>query len=654
MKRRTRVLAFGMAAALALTACGGGGTSDNNSAGGNEGGDSSEGGSSASAEEIKDLYTFETSNREMENVFILNTELAADLNVLCNTNEGLLETNNKGQLIPGIAEKWGTDDGGLTWTFNLRQGVKWVDQQGNEKGEVTSADFVTSLEWVMNFHKNSATNTSMPTTMIKGAGDYYKYTQGLSQEEAYALDTSKFLEMVGIETPDDYTVIYHCAQNAPYFDTVCASACLYPLAQGFVDEVGVDKVLETGIEGLWYNGPYTLTEYIQGNSKTLTKNPLYWDTDCKLFDTVTIKIVEDLTVGYQLYETGELDHIDLSEANLRTIYDDENNQFHNQLSEKLPRKYSYQMHFNYDKHLADGSADENWNKAVANEAFRQAWYYGLDLTKYWARTNFIYPTHCENNAYTMKGLLYFSDGTEYTSKVEELLGLPESDGTTPRRFDADKAAEYKKQAMEELSAQGVTFPVTVDYFIISGAQAALDTANVLKQIFSECLGDDFVKFEIGTYTSSQNKEVVQPRLQSFVTNGWGADYGDIQNYLGQETIGEDTAYYANNYSNINDATDETLRATYQEFTDLVNKADAITDNLDDRYNAYAEAEAYMLQHALSIPAQLEVSWQLTHVNDYSRSNAMFGIQNYMYKNWETSVDAYTTEQTAKFAEEFNK
>lgn len=656
MKRRTRVLAFGMAAALALTACGGGGsTSDNNSAGGNEGGDSSsEGGSSASAEGIKDLYTFETSNREMENVFILNSEMASDLNVLCNTNEGLLETNNKGQLIPGLAKEWGTEDGGLTWTFKLREGVKWVDQQGNEKADCTAADFVTALEWVMNYHKNSATNTSMPSTMIAGAADYYNYTKELSQEEAFALDNSKFLEMVGIETPDDYTVIYHCAQNAPYFDTVCTSACLYPLSQAFVDEVGVDKVLETGIEGLWYNGPYTLTEYIQGNSKTLTRNPLYWDTECKLFDTVTIKIIEDLSVGYQLYETGELDHIDLSEANLRTIYDDEDNQFHNYLSEKLPRKYSYQMHFNYDKRLADGTPDENWNKAVANEAFRQAWYYGLDLTKYWARTNFIYPTHCENNAYTMKGLLYFSDGTEYTSKVEELLGLPESDGTTPRRYDADKAAEYKKQAMEELSAQGVTFPVTIDYFIISGAQAALDTANVLKQIFAECLGDDFVKLEIGTYTSSQNKEVVQPRLQSFVTNGWGADYGDIQNYLGQETIGEDTAYYAKNYSNINDATDETLRATYQEFTDLVNKADAITDNLDDRYNAYAEAEAYMLQHALTIPAQLEVSWQLTHVNDYSRSNAMFGIQNYMYKNWETSVDAYTTEQTAKFAEDFNK
>ena len=644
MKRRAKLLAFALAAVMCLTACGGGAGSKNESGSGDEN----------KAAGLTDLYTFETANREMENVFILNTEMANDLNVLCNTNEGLLETNSKGQLAPAIAEKWGTEDGGLTWTFNLRKGVKWVDQQGNEKADCTAQDFITGLEWVMNFHKNGANNTSMPTDMIKGAGEYYEYTKGLSAEEGMALGTEKFLEMVGIEAPDDYTLIYHCVKNAPYFDTVCTSACLFPVSAKFIEEVGVENVLSTGIEGLWYNGAYTLTEYIQNNSKTLTKNPLYWDTECGRFETVTIKIVEDLSVGYQLYETGELDHIDLSEANLRTIYDDENNKFHDQLSEKLPRKYSYQFHFNYDKHFADGSADENWNKAVANEAFRQAWYYGLDLTKYWARTNFIAPTHCENNAYTMKGLLYFSDGTEYTKKVEELIGLPESDGTTPRRLDTEKAAEFKKQAMEELSAQGVTFPVTVNYFIVSGAQNALDTANVLKQTFSECLGDDFVTLEIGTFTSSQTKEVVKPRLQSFVINGWGADYGDVQNYLGQETIGEDTAYYANNYSNINDATNEALRATYQEFTDLVNKADAINDDMDARYNAYAEAEAYMLQHALTVPAQLEVSWQLTHVNDYSRSNAMFGIMNYKYKNWETSVDAYTTEQTAKFAEEYNK
>lgn len=380
---------------------------------------------------------------------------------------------------------------------------------------------------------------------------------------------------------------------------------------------------------------------------------MYWDTDCKLFDTVQIRIVEDTSVGYQLYETEELDNMDLSQSNLMTIYKDENHQFHDQLVEKLPRKYSYQMHFNYDKRTKDGKADENWNKAIANEAFRKSLYYGLNLTEYWARTNYIYPLHCENVAYTMKGLLYTSDGTDYTDLVAEKLGIPASDGENSRRYDQTKADEYKAQAIEELTAAGVTFPVSIDYYVLAGSQDAQDTATVLKKIFSECLGDDYVQLNVDTFTKNQTTEVVDPQIASFVINGWGADYGDPQNYLGQETYGEDTAYYAQNYSNINNATDKTLINTYKEFTKLVNEANAITDDLDKRYEAYAEAEAYMLDHALSVPMLLEVSWQLTHINDYTRSNAMFGIQNYMYKNWDTSVDAYTTEQYEKFAEEYN-
>lgn len=326
--------------------------------------------------------TYEVPQREMENVFVLNTEMAADLNVLCNTNEGFLETNPKGQLVAGIAKEWGTEDNGLTWTFKMRDDVKWVDQQGNEKADMVADDFVTALEWILNAHKNDAgNNTSMPISMIKGAKEYREYTKSLSADEALKLDKSKFLEMVGIETPDDYTVVYHCIAETPYFDTVAVSACLYPISQGFIDEVGVENVKSVGIDKLWYNGPYILTEFIQGNTKTLTKNESYWDKDCKLFDTVTIKLVEDVTVGYSLYDTGEIDTIDLAEANLRAIYEDENNQYHDYLTEKLPNKFSYQMKFNYAKKNEDGSDDTNWNTAIANEAFRQSIYYGLDLTK---------------------------------------------------------------------------------------------------------------------------------------------------------------------------------------------------------------------------------------------------------------------------------
>jgi oligopeptide transport system substrate-binding protein len=251
----------------------------------------------------------------------------------------------------------------------------------------------------------------------------------------------------------------------------------------------------------------------------------------------------------------------------------------------------------------------------------------------------------------MKGLVKLSDGTDYVEVVEEKLGVAETNGETPVRLDADKAQEYKQQAIEELTAEGVTFPVEADFYVASGNQTQLDNATVLKQAISDSLGDDFVVLNIKTYVSNQRTEVAQPRLHSFTFGGWGADYGDPQNYLWQETYGTDGAYYSNTYSNINDATDEELIRTYQEFTELVEAANAIVDDSDARYNAYAEAEAYFLENALTIPAYYDVQWQLTHINDYTKMYAMFGCQNFKYKNWETSVDAYTTEQYEAFASE---
>ncbi len=625
----SKVLALALAAAMtfSLGACGNGG-------GSKDGGD---------------LYTWETSTREMEGFFILNTEKAADLNVLCNAYAGLVSTDAKGELTQDVAKNWYPEENARVWVFELREGVKWVDVNGNEKADCTAQDWITGLEWVLNFHKNGDNNTSMPKDTIKGAQEYFDYTAGLSEEEGKALGTEKFLEMVGIEAVDDYTLKYTCTAELSYFPTVATSACLYPVSQKLIDELGVDNMIGMTNENMWYTGPYTITSYINQNEKVLTRNPKYWDTECTLFDTVTIKIIPDTTVGYQLYENGEIDHIDLGETALQKIYEDENHEFHDNLVEKRPRKYSYQMHFNYAKNNEDATPDTNWNTAVANENFRQALYWGLDLTDRWARTNFINPLNCENLAYTMKGLLYFSDGTEYTEKVVEKLGLTQ-DGKTPARYDQDKALDYKEKAMKELSAKGVTFPVEMDYYIVAGSQSALDGANVLKQIIEDSLGKDFITLNIGTYVSSNSKEVIVPRLHSIAINGWGADYGDVQNFLGQETYGEDGAYYSNNYSNCNEATDADLIATYKEFTRLVNVADAIKTDMDARYAAYVDAEVYMLQHALSVPMDYEVSWQLTRVNDYTKSNAMYGIQNYLYKNWETSVDAYTTEEYAKLAE----
>ena len=650
-KTVSRVMALLLASMLTLTGCGGSQETGKENTTSGEAGGTEQKEEASSENEIKDLVIPMAVSRELETFNILYAQRQEDSENLTNLVDGLLEVDTKGKLVPAIAKEWGTEDGGLTWTFKLREGVKWVDVNGQEKADCNAQDFATGLEWVLNFHKNDSTNTSMPLEMIKGAKEYYEYTKTLSAEEAYALNAgegSKFREMVGFETPDDYTVVYHCLAPKPYFDSLGTYNCLYPAPQALIDEMGVENYKAINNETMWYNGCYTMTSYLQGNEKIFTKNPLYWDTEAKLFDTVTYKMVESGDISFQLYESGEVDYVALGEARINTIANNPDDPLYQYMIPDVPSKHSYQFHFNYNKNKEDGTPDTNWNNAIANEAFRKTWYHGLDLTNYFKRTNAIDPMVCENNFYTMKGLCYTSDGTDYVELVRKELGLAEENGETPVRIDAEKTAEYKKQAMEELTALGVTFPVEVDYYIIASNQTALDSATVLKQCFSDGLGDDFVKLNIKTYIKSLRQEVLNPHLQSFVLNGWGADYGDPQNFLGQELYGYDNADYSANYSFINEVTAETeanqqLINTYKEYTKMVEEANEITDDLDARYAAYAKAEAYMLDHVLVLPCNYGIGWALGKVDNDSKMNAMFGIQNNKMKNWETNVNGYTSE-----------
>lgn len=602
----------------------------------------------ASADEIKDLRAYETIAREMETWCYHYSQATVDLNVLSNFYDHLLTNDANGALVPCVAKEWSSPDGGQTWIFKLNEGVTWVDYQGNYKADCTAQDWVTGLEWVLNYGKNQAANTSMPIEMIKGAGDYYAYTKELGEEEAKKLGTEKFLEMVGLEAPDDYTLIYHCVDKLSYFPSVACYNCLAPLSAKLIEEIGVDGYFGADYTTMWYNGPYTCSEYIYQNEKVLSKNEAYWNKDnVKLFDTVTIKMVESADVAFQWFSAGDLDYIDLNQANLSTIYNNEGNEFHGNLVEARPTKYSYQMHFCWDKKNEDGSADTNWNTAIANENFRLALYYGLDITDYLARTNFIHPLSCQNFCYTANAVSVNSEGKDYTQMVRDELGL-QYDSEKFVRADAAKAAEYKAKAIEELTAAGVELPVKMTHYIMGSNQTAKDSADTLAQIISDCLGDDLVVLEIRTYVSKLNTEVRDPQLASIYINGWGADFADPVNFLGQETYGDDNAYYSKAYSKINNATDEKLKATYKEFTDMVNTAKAITDDLDARYAAFAKAEAFWIQHALTIPWSYEVTWKVTSINEYSKIYTAYGNQSERYVNWETNSDLYTTEDYEAF------
>ena len=606
------------------------------------------------AEGLKNLNTYETQARELETWNIHYSQAAQDLNVLCNLFDGLLTNDNHGNLKLNAAKSYESPDGGKTWIFTLNEGMTWFNNKGEVQADVKASDWATGLEWVLNYAKNDSYNVSMPAEMIAGANDYYEYTKTLTEsdgaEAAKALTAeagSKFAEMVGITVDDAAgTITYNLVDQLPYFPSVATYNCLYPLSAEMIEGLGVDGYRDVTWENMWYSGAYTVTYFVAQNQKVLTKSPNYWnDANCKRFDTVTIKMVESVSTAFQLFKNGELDHVSLDQATLQGIYDGTSDgNLKANLVESRPTKYSYQIHLVYNKNLEDGeNPDTNWNTAVANENFRKSLYYGLNLTPYFARTNAINPLSCQNFCYTGNGVAFTSDGTDYTSLVRKELGL-EYDYTNYARYNAEKAAEYKAKAIEELTAKGVTFPVTVDYFIQGSSDVAAQTAKVLENVFAEGLGSDYVVLKTNTFISSLANEVRKPRKASFFINGWGADFADPINFLGQETYADEQAYYSNNYSYCNQNDDPDLIAAYKEFTDLVVAAKAITNDMDARYAAFAKAEACMLEHALVIPCNYEVGWELTKINNYSKVYSMYGMQAYRYVDWETNDAPYTTEQ----------
>ena len=620
---------------------------------------------STGATPLKEFISFESGNRELESWNMLYTQKAEDANVVTNLWDGLLSFDRYGKVVPAIASSWEHNEDATVWTFHLRDDVDWVDCNGEVKAHLTSKDFLVGFEWVMNAIKNEANNPSMPNDTIVGAYEYYELTKEAGDAAADMTYEDMLAAGVGIEAPDDYTLVFTCPSACPYFDTVAAYNSFYPVAPALIEELGVDGFRSCDNTTMWYNGPYVVEEYIQGNTKSYIPNPNYYDAaNVSRFERFTVTMISDGSISLQLYQNRELDEVDLGESNITTIQSDPSNEYNQQLCEKRAKKFSYCFIFNYDKKNTDGTPDENWNKAIANKAFRQCFSKGMVLNKFFARYNPINPLKCENDFFTMKGLCYTSDGTDYTNLVAKEMGLDGEayDGKTMKRLRANNGdiTELKKQAMEELSAIGVTFPVHCSYYILAGSTSALDSATVLKQCFTDSFGDDFIVLDINTFVSSTMKEVVAPKLQSFVHMGWGADFGDPINFLTQIIVHDDNAYYSCNMTNIagivnnGPASYQTeLVAAYEKFTDLVNEGRAIVDDTDARYAAFAKAEAYFLDENLIFPTVYDITWCLTHVNEYSKINAMYGPCNYKAVNWETSEEAYTTEQYDEFAAAFD-
>ena len=203
-------------------------------------------------------------------------------NMLLHSFECLLAVDENGQLVPGQAESWETSEDGLTWTFHLRDGLKWSDGS-----DLTANDFVYSWKRVCD-------------PMV--AAPYAETV--LSMVEGYDKAIEGDLDALQVVAQDDNTLVVTLSNPCSYFGSLAAFATLSPVQEATVTANG--DAWATSAATYISNGPFYVSEWVPGSYIMMTKNPYYWNADAIKLDGIKWNLIEDSNAAYSAYQTGEV------------------------------------------------------------------------------------------------------------------------------------------------------------------------------------------------------------------------------------------------------------------------------------------------------------------------------------------------------------
>ena len=222
----------------------------------------------------------------------LNT--AMDGSVMCHHMfEGLVKWADDGEgnavTVPGQAESWDketNDDGTVTYTVHLRDGIKWSDGQA-----VTAGDFEYS--WKRLANPETAADYCYMIDMVKGYAE--------------VADGSADPDTLGIKATDDTTLQIDLTYDCPYFEEIMAFPATFPVRKDMVE----------GSENWTFdpatyisNGPYKMKEWSHNSYILMEKNENYYDYENLGPDTIKFALLDDNNAILKGYNNGELDFIE--------------------------------------------------------------------------------------------------------------------------------------------------------------------------------------------------------------------------------------------------------------------------------------------------------------------------------------------------------
>lgn len=586
-----------------------------------------------------------------------------ELVVGANTIDSLVENDTYGNILPCGAESWEVSEDGLTWTFHLRAGQYWYDADGNQKDPVTANDYVAAARYVCDSAMDS-NNSYLMDGWIVNASELINYTaaqlaepveQGTEagEDQDIVVDANGILyegsdwneetekydtwteipavtpEDLGVEAVDDLTLVYHLVKPRPYFLTALQFGTYWPAPASLLAELGENYGLDN--YSMWFNGAYILSEFKPQEKRIYTKNVNNWDAEHIYIERIEqICNTEAATLEPEMFLRGEVDGAGIgSDIVADWLSDPEKSQMIS--TTRVTGDYSYFFGFNFEPKFDAEYEPENWVIAVNNENFRKAVFHGIDRDGYIAAK---YPGDDPSihkiNTVTPKGFSV-NNGKDYVF-YGGLAKYTENDS-----FDPELAVQFRDAAKAELEAAGCKFPIKVPVNYNTNSTTWANCTVVLEQQLEELLGADFIDIIVVPYSgSSFLNETRRNGNYALQELNWGADFMDPEtwadpfdhknsyNFFCNETLEQDGI---NQYTK----TEETA-ALIDQYFELVAAAREETGDMDARYEAFAAAESFYIDHAIVVPGFISGgSYQATKLNGFEGQYAMMGQSSSRYK-----------------------
>lgn len=284
MKKMSLVLAAVMASSMILTACGGNGTagtkagSGTTAAAGNETTVPAKGTSTG-----LDLSVQVGPDPETIDPALNSAADGADM--IMHAFEPLMIVDSENKIVGGQAESYDVSKDGLTYTFHLRDGLKWSDGT-----PLTAGDFVYSWKRLAD-----------PNTAAPYGADMLGYVKGYEKAAAGDLDA------LGVSAPDDKTFVVELSAPCVFFSKLVTHASMVPVQKATIEANKDQWSLKP--ETYVSNGPLKLIEWVPGSHITFGKNEYYRGADKVTLNTLKFVLMEDSNAAYSAYRTGEVSMI---------------------------------------------------------------------------------------------------------------------------------------------------------------------------------------------------------------------------------------------------------------------------------------------------------------------------------------------------------